>query len=123
MKKLYFFSLFVFPILVSAQKSVDLDRYRFSVQYMSLPKLRLDSTYHTYNVQVEGTKMMQPFLQDLSPEKSVLLEGWRKLQQDGHIIIKVKSSTQDTKQNGTILMLIMQLNCRFKTILYRVNAL
>lgn len=90
MKKLYLFFLFVLPILVSAQKSVDLDRYRFSVQYMSLPKLRLDSTYRTYNVQVEGTKMMQPFLQDLSPEKSVLLEGWRKLQQDGHIAIKVK---------------------------------
>ena len=52
--------------------------------------MRLDSTYRTYNVDVEGTKMMKPFLQEMSPEKSVLLEGWRKLEQDGHISIKIK---------------------------------
>jgi hypothetical protein len=89
-KKLYFFAFFLFPIALVAQKSVDLDRYRFSVQFRSLPELRLDSTYRTYNVEVEGTKMMQPFLQDMSPEKTVLLEGWRKLPQDGHIAIKIK---------------------------------
>jgi hypothetical protein len=89
-KKLYFFAFLLFPIALVAQKSVDLDRYRFSVQFRSLPELRLDSTYRTYNVEAEGTKMMQPFLQDMSPEKTVLLEGWRKLPQDGHITIKVK---------------------------------
>ena len=75
---------------VFAQKKVDLDRYNFSVQYHSLPAVRLDTTYRTYNVMVEGSKMMQPFLLDMAPEKSVLLEGWRKLPQDGHITIKVK---------------------------------
>jgi hypothetical protein len=89
-KKLYFFAFLLFPIALVAQKSVDLDRYRFSVQFRSLPELQLDSTYRTYNVEVEGSKMMQPFLQDMSPEKTVLLEGWRKLPQDGHIAIKVK---------------------------------
>lgn len=89
-KKLYFFILLLFPVVVAAQKSVDLDRYRFTVQFRSLPELRLDSTYRTYNVEVEGTRLMQPFLQDMSPEKTVLLEGWRKLPQDGHITIKVK---------------------------------
>ena len=90
MKKFYFLTLFAFPLLIAAQKSVDLDRYRFSVQYRSLPKMRLDSTYHTYNVEVEGTKMMQSFLEDIAPERTVLLEGWKKLKQDGHITIKVK---------------------------------
>ena len=52
--------------------------------------MHLDSTYRTYNVVVEGTKMMQPFLQDLEPEKTVQLEGWRKMQQDGHIIVRIK---------------------------------
>jgi hypothetical protein len=89
-KKLYFFALLLFPIIISAQKSVDLDRYRFTVQYRSLPQLRLDSTYRTYNVEVEGTRLMQSFLQDMSPEKTVLLEGWRKLPQDGHITISIK---------------------------------
>jgi hypothetical protein len=89
-KKLYALISIAFPLLLAAQKSVDLDRFRFSVQYRSLPKIRLDSTYRTYNVEVEGTKMMQSFLQDLSPEKSVLLEGWRKLPQSGHININIK---------------------------------
>lgn len=90
MKKIYFFALLLLPVVIAAQKSVDLDRYRFTVQYRSLPELRLDSTYRTYNVEVEGTRLMQSFLQDMSPEKTVLLEGWRKLPQDGHISISVK---------------------------------
>ena len=90
MKKRYISFFFLFPLVLVAQKSVDLDRYKFTVQYRSLPKLRLDSTYRTYNVQVEGTKMMQSFLQNMSPEKTVLLQGWRKLNQDGHLNIKVK---------------------------------
>jgi len=79
----------LFPLALSAQKSVDLDKYRFSVQYRSLPKIRIDSTYRTYNVEVEGTKLMEPLLQDMSPEKSVMLEGWRKLAEDGHLSIKI----------------------------------
>ena len=90
MKKLYFFALLLLPVFLVAQKTVDLDRYRFTVQYRSLPTLRLDSTYRTYNVEIEGTQLMQSFLQELSPEKTVLLEGWRKLPQDGHISINVK---------------------------------
>jgi hypothetical protein len=39
---------------------------------------------------VEGTRMMQPFLQEIAPEKSVILEGWRMLPQDGHLSVKVK---------------------------------
>ncbi|MEP6583216.1 MAG: hypothetical protein ABJA90_03070 [Ginsengibacter sp.] len=84
-------SILVLSVLVSAsQKRVDLDRYRFSVQYRSLPSIQLDSSYHTYNVQIEGTKMMNPFLRDLSPENSVVLEGWRKINDEGHITVKVK---------------------------------
>lgn len=90
MKKLYFFALLAISFSINAQKKVDLDRFRFSVQYRSLPKMQIDSTYRTYNVEVEGTRLMQSFLTDMSPENSVLLEGWRKLPQDGHLDIKVK---------------------------------
>ncbi len=90
MKKLYPFILLLLPLLVSAQRNVDLDKYRFSVQYRSLPKMRIDSTYRTYNVEVEGTRLMQSFLNELSPENTVLLEGWRKLPAEGHLSIKVK---------------------------------
>ena len=52
--------------------------------------MRLDSSYRTYNVAIEGTKLIQPYLDDMAPENSVLLDGWRKLPKDGHINIKVK---------------------------------
>ncbi len=82
--------LILCPLALAAQKKVDLDRYNFSIQYHSLPAMRLDSTYRTYNVVVEGSRMMQSFLLQMSPENSVILEGWRKIPQDGHITIKVK---------------------------------
>ncbi len=90
MKKLYFAACLLLPFTLMAQKSVDLDRYRFSVQFRSLPAMRIDSTYRTYQVEVDATKMMRPFLQELQPENTVRLEGWRKLPQDGHLLVKVK---------------------------------
>lgn len=78
------------PVSISAQKNIDLDRFNFTVQYRSLPQVRLDSTYRTYNVEVEGTKMMNASLKELEPEKSVVLEGWKKLESKGHITISVK---------------------------------
>ena len=89
MKKLYTFLLFI-PFAATAQKSVDLDKFHFKVQYRSLPAMRIDSTYRTFHVTVESTKLMTPFLQDISPEKTVRIEGWRKLAQDGHLSVKIK---------------------------------
>lgn len=90
LKNFYVILLYIIPFTLAAQKTVDLDQYHFTVQYRSLPAMRLDSTYRTYNVEIEGTKLMQPLLQDLSPEKTVELDGWRQLQSDGHLSIKVK---------------------------------
>ena len=89
-KNQYLFILFLLPLSVAAQRNVDLDRYNFSVQFRTLPDIRIDSTYRTYHVEVEGTKMMHSFLKDMAPEKTVLLEGWRKLNSDGHIAVKIK---------------------------------
>lgn len=88
--KNYVLALAFCPLFSLAQKRVDLDRFNFTVQFHSLPAIHLDSTYHTYNVLVEGTKMMQTFLQPIAPENTVLLDGWRKIPQTGHITIKVK---------------------------------
>lgn len=90
MKKLCVLLSFLVPLTIVAQKRVDLDRYHFTVQYRSLPAIPLDSSFRTYNVQVESTKMMSSFLKDISPQNSVILEGWKKLSADGHITIKVK---------------------------------
>lgn len=110
MKKLYTLLLFI-PFVTAAQKTVDLDKFHFKVQYRSLPAMRIDSTYRTYNVNVETTKLMTPFLQDLALEKSVRIEGWRKLNQDGHLAVKIKlgdlvpgdvavKERVETKKNG-----------------------
>jgi hypothetical protein len=79
-----------FPLYLSAQKSVDLDPYNFTVEYRSLPSMQIDSTYHTYNVEVITTKLMDPILKDMQPENSVRIEGWNKLPGDGHLSVKVK---------------------------------
>jgi hypothetical protein len=89
LKKLYLLCLYLLPIFASAQKNIDLDRFNFTVQYHSLPAMKIDSSYRTYNVVIEGTKLMDPFLKQLSPENTVLLEGWRKLPGNGHLSIKV----------------------------------
>jgi hypothetical protein len=73
MKK-YLFILVFCPIISFAQ-AVDLDRFNFTVQFHSLPAMRLDSTYHTYNVVVESSRMMQPFMKPAVAENSVILEG------------------------------------------------
>lgn len=84
------FILLLLPFSVTAQRNVDLDRYNFTVQFRILPQIRIDSSYRTYNVEVEGTKLMQSFLQDMAPEKSVILEGWKKINSEGHITVKIK---------------------------------
>jgi len=73
----------------SSQKKVDLDPYSFTVQWRSLPVMKIDSTYRTYNVEVEATRLMQNFLHEMTPEETVILEGWKKLPAGGHITIKV----------------------------------
>jgi hypothetical protein len=89
-KKYNLLLFLLLPLFSIAQKKVDLDRYKFTVQVRTLPQMRLDSSYRTYDVSVEGTKLMQPYLQDMNPERTVELDGWRKLPRDGHISIKVK---------------------------------
>ncbi|MGK2861719.1 MAG: hypothetical protein ACSLE0_07275 [Chitinophagaceae bacterium] len=89
MRKNLIIILFLMPVLAVAQ-TVDLDRFKFSSQFRSLPSFRLDSSYHTYHVSVEATRLMQGYLSDMTPEKSVTLEGWRMLKKDGHLSIQVK---------------------------------
>lgn len=89
-KKIYFLAVCLLPLMAAAQKKVDLDPYSFSVQYRSLPKMKIDSTYRTYNVTIAASRMMQPFFKELSPENTVQLDGWKKLAEGGHVTISVQ---------------------------------
>jgi len=82
--------LIALPISVAAQRNVDLDKFSFSVQVRQLPSIRIDSTYRTYDVEVETTRLMQSMINELEPARMVELEGWKKLPVDGHLNIKVR---------------------------------
>jgi hypothetical protein len=90
MMKFSLYVVFLLPIFLSAQKRVDLDKFGFTVQFRSLPNYKLDSSYRTYNVEVEETKIMETFIKELEPEKSVMIDGWKKLPAAGHLNVKVK---------------------------------
>jgi hypothetical protein len=89
-KRLVFAVILLLPLAAISQKNVDLDKFRFTSQFRSLPLMEVDSSYHTYNVTVEGTRLMQGYLMDMTPEQSVHLEGWRQLPKEGHLQVMVK---------------------------------
>ena len=89
MKKNLLIAAFLLPLIALSQR-VDLDRFKFSSQYRSLPAFRLDSSYRTYHVSVEASRLMQGYVSGMSPEKTVILEGWRMLNKNGHLAIQVK---------------------------------
>lgn len=84
--------LFIVALLslnTNAQK-VDLDRFNFSASFRSLPIVKLDSSYRTYDLSVEGTRLMQNYMLDLAPEKYLRIQGWRMLPSRAHINVKIK---------------------------------
>lgn len=89
MQKKILMAALLLPIIVLSQR-VDLDRFRITSQFRSLPAERIDSTYRTYHVSVEGTRLMQTYLNNMTPEETVVLEGWRKLSNNGHLVVQVK---------------------------------
>lgn len=52
--------------------------------------VRLDSTYRTYEVSAEATRLMQNYLSDLAPDRYLRIEGWKMLPSKAHISIKLK---------------------------------
>jgi hypothetical protein len=88
-RKNFLIAAFLLPLIALSQR-VDLDRFKFSSQYRSLPAYRLDNSYRTYHVSVETSRLMKGYLNEMSPEKSVILEGWRMLNKNGHLAIQVK---------------------------------
>jgi len=89
-KRLLFAAILLLPFATMAQKNIDLDKFRFTAEFRSLPYMLVDSSYHTYNVNVEATRLMQGYLANMDPEQSVYLEGWKHLSKDGHLQVMVK---------------------------------
>lgn len=90
MKRLVFAAILLLPLAAISQKKVDLDKFKFTSEFRSLPLMLVDSSYHTYNVSVEATRLMQGYLSEMNPEQTVYLDGWRQLTKDGHLQVMVK---------------------------------
>lgn len=90
MKKPFLLLLALLPLFVGAQKSVDLDPYKFTVQYRALPAIRIDSTYRTYDISVSSTQLMNGLIHERDLTRTVNMEGWKRLETQGHLTIAVK---------------------------------
>ena len=89
MRNKFLTAVILLPVLSFSQK-VDLDRFKFTTQYRSLPTIGLDTSYHTYNVAIESTRHMRGYLDEMTPGSAVFIDGWKKLDNRAHVTIKVK---------------------------------
>jgi len=84
-----FTAAILLPLLSFSQK-VDLDRFKFTTQYRSLPTAGLDTSYHTYKIAIESSRPMRGYLDEMSPASSVFIDGWKRLDRHAHVTIQVK---------------------------------
>ncbi len=90
MKNLWLIGIALFNTVALQAQSTDLDRFSFTVSYRDLPRLPIDSSYHTYDFKLETGPLMKLGLQQEKPEESLVIEGWRQLEADGHITVELK---------------------------------
>ncbi|MBZ5856677.1 hypothetical protein [Flavihumibacter profundi] len=90
MKKLWLILAAVVPAgLLQAQK-VDLDRYEFTAAFRDLPKLQIDSSFHTFDFTLETGPLMKLAIAQDHPEESLEIEGWRRLPSSAHISVNLR---------------------------------
>jgi hypothetical protein len=90
MKNPLILGLFILISLASAAQSVDLDRFYFNASYRELPRRGLDTSWRTFSVAVETGAMCKLALKDEYLTQLVNIEGWRKLDNSAHILIKTR---------------------------------
>lgn len=90
MKKLWLsFSLFFSLAALEAQK-VDLDRYYFTASFRDLPRMQIDTAYHTFDFTLETGPLMKLAIAKDHPEESVYIDGWRHLNSGAHVNVSLK---------------------------------
>ncbi|HYF30732.1 MAG TPA: hypothetical protein VD993_06410 [Chitinophagaceae bacterium] len=75
---------------VSNGDKVDLDKFSFTASYRDLPRNALDTSYHTYSVQIDYGYLTRLSLKRGELENQVRLEGWRRLPYGAHVQVKIK---------------------------------
>jgi len=68
----------------------NIDDYNFTTSYLQLPRKPLDTSYHTFSVNIEtGITTVLGIKKD-EIEQRIEIAGWRKLRLDAHVQIKTK---------------------------------
>jgi hypothetical protein len=88
-----------------AQK-VDLDKYTFTAAFRDLPRMQIDTSFHTFDFSYEAGPLMKLAVGKDHPEESIYLHGWRKLPSNAHLnihlqmedLIIVKSDVQQREE-------------------------
>lgn len=75
---------------VSNGDKVNLDRFSFTASYRDLPQNALDTSYHTYSVQIDYGMITRLAMKRGELENQVQMEGWRRLSHGGHVLVRVK---------------------------------
>ena len=75
---------------VSNGDKVDLDKISFTASFRDLPSNALDTSYHTYSVQVDYGTLTRLAMKRGELENQVTMEGWRRLNHGAHVLIRVR---------------------------------
>jgi hypothetical protein len=90
MKTLFLWVVLCLSGILAQGQKIDLDKYYFSASYRDLPRTPVDTSFHTYYVQVEISSMIKKAMKDQKLEEIIDIEGWRKLTSNAHMKIGVK---------------------------------
>ncbi|ULQ53546.1 hypothetical protein [Flavihumibacter fluvii] len=115
MKNKWLFLVFLLTGIRTMSQKVDLDRYTFTASFRDLPKMQIDTSFHTYEFSYESGPLMKLAVGNDHPDESIYMDGWRKLPSGAHLkvhlvmedLIIVKSDVQQREElkkdkNGNI---------------------
>jgi hypothetical protein len=85
---LAFLSIYMTNSYSNAQK-VDLDPWRFTIEYRNLPDVALDKSYTTYNVEVQNSGSFKDNVSDMQIIEGVAIPGWKRVDTKGHLTVVV----------------------------------
>ena len=116
MKNKWLICVFLLVGITAISQKVDLDKYTFTASFRDLPRMQIDTSYHTFDFSYASGPLMKLAVGNDHPEESIYMDGWRKLASNAHLnvhlqmedLIIVKSDVQQREEikkdkNGNIV--------------------
>ena len=87
MKNITIILVALFCVVTTFGQRVDLDKYNFNASYIDLPKMSIDTSFKTFFVEIDASSTLNRDIREISPEEMIYIEGWKKLEKNGHVKI------------------------------------